>query len=91
MQKKPAPLVCYIPGLGSYRLDQSALAYADMMYRHGYSVVAISNPFQKEFMERGSTMAVPGYGPADCDDVVNDLKLILADVKKWQGGKITGN
>jgi ABC-type transporter lipoprotein component MlaA len=90
MQKKPAPLVCYLPGLGSYRLDRSTVAYADMMYRHGYSVVAISNPFQKEFMERGSTMAVPGYGPADCDDVVNDLKVILADVKKWQGDKITG-
>jgi phospholipid-binding lipoprotein MlaA len=90
MQKKPAPLVCYLPGLGSYRLDRSAVAYADMLYRHGYSVVAISNPFQKEFMERGSTMAVPGYGPADCDDVVNDLKVILADVKKWKGDKITG-
>ncbi len=90
MQKKPAPLVCYLPGLGSYRLDRSTVAYADMMYRHGYSVVAISNPFQKEFMERGSTMAVPGYGPADCDDVVNDLKVILADVKKWQGDKISG-
>jgi ABC-type transporter lipoprotein component MlaA len=90
MQKKPAPLVCYLPGLGSYRLDRSTVAYADMMYRHGYSVVAISNPFQKEFMERGSTMAVPGYGPADCDDVVNDLKVVMADVKKWQGDKITG-
>ncbi len=90
MQKKPAPLVCYLPGLGSYRLDRSTLAYADMLYRHGYSVVAISNPFQKEFMERGSTMAIPGYGPADCDDVENDLKLILADVKKWHGDRITG-
>ena len=89
MQKKPAPLVCYLPGLGSSRLDRSTLAYADMMYRHGYSVVAISNPFQKEFMERGSTMAVPGYGPADCDDVVNDLKCVLADLKKWKGDKIT--
>jgi len=90
MQKKPAPLVCYLPGLGSYRLDRSTLAYADMLYRHGYSVVAISNPFQKEFMERGSTMAIPGYGPADCDDVENDLKLVLADVKKWRGDRITG-
>jgi ABC-type transporter lipoprotein component MlaA len=91
MQKKPAPMVYYIPGLGSYRLDQSTTAYADMMYRHGYSVVAISNPFQKEFMERASTMAVPGYGPADCDDVVNTLKLIRADLQKWKGDKITGN
>ena len=90
MQKKPAPLVCYLPGLGSYRLDRSALAYADMLYRHGYSVVTISNPFQQEFMQRGSTMAIPGYGPADCDDVENVLKLVLADVKRWRGNLITG-
>ena len=60
------------------------------MYRHGYSVVAFSNPFQKEFMESASTMPVPGYGPADCDDVVNALKLILADMRQWKGDKITG-
>ncbi len=90
MQKKPAPLVCYIPGLGSYRLDRSTVAYADMMYHHGYSVVAFSNPFQKEFMESASTLAVPGYGPADCDDVVNALKVILTDMRHWKGDKITG-
>jgi len=89
MQKKPAPLVCYIPGLGSYRLDRSTVAYADMMYRHGYSVAVFSNPFHKEFMDSASTMAVPGYGPADCDDVVNALKLILDDARKWKGNKIT--
>ncbi len=91
LQKKPAPMVYYIPGLGSYRLDQSTLAYADLMYRHGFSVVVFSNPFQKDFMEHASTLAVPGYGPADCDDVVNVLKLIRADLKKWQGDKITGH
>ena len=91
LQKKPAPVVYYIPGLGSYRLDQSTLAYADLMYRHGYSVVAFSNPFQQDFMAHASTLAVPGYGPADCDDVVNVLKLIRADMQKWQGNKITGN
>ena len=90
MQPKPAPLVFYIPGLGAYRFDRSTLAYADMMYRHGYSVVAFSSPFQKEFMESASTMALPGYAPADCDDVVNALKLISADLRIWQGGKITG-
>jgi phospholipid-binding lipoprotein MlaA len=90
MQPKPAPLVFYIPGLGACRFDRSTLAYADMMYRHGYSVVAFSNPFHKEFMETASTMALPGYGPADCDDLVNAIKLISADMRKWQGDKITG-
>jgi phospholipid-binding lipoprotein MlaA len=90
MQKKPAPLAVYLPGLGAYRFDRSTLAYADMMYRHGYSVLVISSPFQQEFMESASTMALPGYSPADCDDVVRALKLILADVRQWQGDKITG-
>jgi phospholipid-binding lipoprotein MlaA len=90
IQSKPAPLVFYIPGLGACRFDRSTLAYADMMYRHGYSVVVFSNPFQKEFMESASMMALPGYAPADCDDVVNALKLISADVRQWQGSKITG-
>ena len=89
MQKKPAPLVFYIPGLGGYRLYRSTVAYADMMYRHGYSVVAFSNPFQKDFMESASTMALPGYGPADCDDVVSALKLIVGDLRKWKGDQIT--
>jgi ABC-type transporter lipoprotein component MlaA len=90
MQKHPAPLVYCLPGLGSYRLDRAPVAYADMLYRHGYSVVSISSPFEQEFMDSASTMAVPGYGPADCDDVVNALKLIQADLHKWKGNQITG-
>lgn len=82
MQKKPAPVVYYIPGLGSYRLDRSTLAYADMLYRNGYSVVTFSNPFHRDFMQRASTVATPGYGPADCDDVVSVLKLIREDIEK---------
>ncbi|HEX9047595.1 MAG TPA: hypothetical protein VF988_11255, partial [Verrucomicrobiae bacterium] len=90
MQKNRAPLAIYISGLGSYRYDRTTLAYADMMYRHGFSVVALSSPFQKEFMESAATVAVPGFGPADCDDVVNALKQILGDVRAWQGDNING-
>jgi hypothetical protein len=35
-------------------------------------------------------MPLPGYAPTDCDDVVNALKLISTDLRKWQGDKITG-
>jgi phospholipid-binding lipoprotein MlaA len=90
IQKKPAPLIIYLPGLGAYRYDRSTLAYADMLYRHGYSVAAISSPFQKEFMESASTVAVPGYGPTDCDDVVNALKLIVSDLRNRHHHQITG-
>lgn len=90
MQSKPAPLVCYIPGLGAWRLDRSTVAYADMLYRHGYSVVTLANPFQPEFMEAASTVALPGYAPADCADLENALKLILADLRRQNGDRITG-
>lgn len=88
LQKAPAPLVFYLPGLGSHRLDPSTLAYADMLYRRGYSVVAIASPFQREFMEFASTQAVPGYGPTDTDDVVEVLRLIRDDLRHWQGERI---
>jgi ABC-type transporter lipoprotein component MlaA len=88
LQKTPAPVAFYIPGLGSHRLDPSTLAYADMLYRHGYSVVAISNPLQREFMELASVQAVPGYGPADVDDVVNVLRLVRDDLQCWHGERL---
>ncbi len=88
LQPGTAPLVCYLPGLGSHRLDRSTLAYADMLYRHGYSVVAISNPFQREFMENASTQTVPGYGPADVAEVAAVLRLIRDDLRQWHGKRI---
>ena len=88
MQKEAAPLAFFIPGLGAHRLDRSVVAYADMLYRHGYSVVTISSPFQREFMELASSQAIPGYGPTDANDVVNALRLIRDDMQKWQGAQI---
>lgn len=91
IQKQAAPVVYYLPGLGSYRLDASAVAFADLLYRNGYSVVAISNPMHPEFMARASTMPVPGYGPADGDDVARVLTLIQGDLKARYGERITAN
>ncbi len=89
LQKGPAPLVFHIPGLGAHRLDRSTLAYVDLLYRHGYSVVVFSNPFQREFMELASAQAVPGYGPTDVDEVTNVLRLIRDDMRQWHGERIT--
>jgi ABC-type transporter lipoprotein component MlaA len=89
IQNRRSPLVCYIPGLGSYRLDRSTLAFADLLFRNGYSVVAISNPFQQEFMERASTMAVPGYSPEDADNLAVALRAILTDLRQWRGDLLT--
>ena len=89
LQKAPAPLVFYLPGLGAHRLDPSTLAYADLLFRHGYSVVVFSDPFQREFMELASAQVVPGYGPTDVDEVAAVLRLIRDDLRHWQGARIT--
>jgi hypothetical protein len=90
MQKKASPLVCYIPSLGSDQLDNFALAYAEMMFRHGYSVVTFLNPFHSEIMRAALTRTTQGNDAVDCDDLVSALKLILADVREWEGDKIAG-
>ena len=63
LQPEPAPVVYIIPGLGSHRLAQPALALAELVYSNGYSAVCISSAFHSEFMEHASTAALPAYLP----------------------------
>jgi ABC-type transporter lipoprotein component MlaA len=69
LQRGEAPVVYIVPGLGSHRLAASALALAELVYDHGFSVVCVSNPFNYEFMEQASTAAVPAYAPVDAHDL----------------------
>jgi pimeloyl-ACP methyl ester carboxylesterase len=64
-----APLVYLNPGLGSHRLARGTVALAELLYGHGYSVVATSSTFNFEFIEEASTSAVPGYSPVDTADL----------------------
>ncbi len=69
LQSQPAPLVYLVPGLGAHRLTDPALALAELLYQHGYSVVILSNPYNYEFMEQAATAPLPGYTPADAQDL----------------------
>jgi ABC-type transporter lipoprotein component MlaA len=81
LQKNPAPLLVSMPGLGSHRLDSGSLAFCDIFYRNGYSVLAISNVFNREFMETASSSALPGDTTRDRDDVLRVLKAVVDDVR----------
>lgn len=69
LQPEQAPVVYIIPGLGSHRLAQSALALAELVFSNGFSAVVVSSAFHAEFMERASTAAMPAYLPVDGRDV----------------------
>jgi ABC-type transporter lipoprotein component MlaA/pimeloyl-ACP methyl ester carboxylesterase len=69
LQPGKAPVVYIVPGLGSHRLAQTAMALAELAYKNGFSAVCISSPFNSEFMEHASTAAMPAYLPVDGHDV----------------------
>jgi hypothetical protein len=69
LQPKKAPVVYIVPGLGSHRLADSALALAELVYEQGFSAVCISSPYNYEFMERASSVAMPAYTPVDAHDL----------------------
>jgi ABC-type transporter lipoprotein component MlaA len=76
LQPSNAPIVYILPGLGSHRLAQPALALAELVYRNGFSAVCISSVFNSEFMEHASTAAMPAYLPVDGHDVHVALTII---------------
>jgi pimeloyl-ACP methyl ester carboxylesterase len=78
LQPGKAPVVYIVPGLGSHRLAETALALAELVYRQGFSAVCVSSTFNFEFMERASTAEVPGYMPVD----VHDLHVALTEIDR---------
>ena len=76
LQPGTAPLVFIVPGLGSHRLAESALALAELVYQNGFSAVCVSSTFNPEFMEHASTADVPAYMPVD----VHDLHVALTEI-----------
>jgi predicted alpha/beta-fold hydrolase len=87
MQKKPAPLVVLLPGLGANYIDSGPAAIAEFMHENGFSVILISSAFNWEFVVNASSSGVPGYTPRDAQDIYNALQVILKDVRKKYGDK----
>jgi pimeloyl-ACP methyl ester carboxylesterase len=76
MQPKNSPIVYIVPGIGSHRWADMALALAELVYKQGFSAVCISNPYNYEFMEEASTAAMPAYTPVDA----RDLHVALTEI-----------
>lgn len=90
LQDNPAPLVYILPGVGSHRISQPALALAEIAYRHGYSVITISSAMNWEFMERAASVGVPGHTPTDARDVYAALTAIDKDIPSSVYRKVRG-
>jgi len=89
LQPKPAPILYLVPGMGGHRLGESCLALAEIAYRLGNSVVAVSNPTNWEFSEHGSSVDQPGYAPADARDLHRAITAIDALLETRMPGRFT--
>jgi ABC-type transporter lipoprotein component MlaA/predicted alpha/beta-fold hydrolase len=88
LQPKKAPIVFIVPGLGSHRLAETALALAELIYGQGFSVVTVSNPFNYEFMEEASSTALPGYTLVDAQDLQTALSQIARHLDSAHPGRL---
>jgi pimeloyl-ACP methyl ester carboxylesterase len=89
LQPHAAPLVYVVPGLGGHRVGDSALGLAEMVYAEGSSVVTLSNPTNWEFIANGSTVRLPGFGPADSRDLHRALTEIDVELEARHPGSFT--
>ena len=81
LQPGPAPIVYLLPGLGSHRLDGSSLALAEMAWDRGFSVAIVSSAMSWEFIAHGANAPLPGYTPADVEDVHFALDAMQRDLE----------
>ena len=88
LQPGTAPVVYIVPGLGSHRLAETALALAELVHRHGYSVVCVSSVYNYEFMENASTAAMPAYTPVDVQDLHAALTEVDHRLEKLYPGRL---
>ncbi|NLF39448.1 hypothetical protein GX586_08385 [bacterium] len=85
MQKKPAPLAFIIPGLGGHCASVQEAGLAEVLFDKGYSVAALSSPFNWEFVTAASTVIVPGHTPRDAEDMYAVMQAVRADIREEYG------
>lgn len=88
LQPGAAPIVYLLPGLGSHRLDGSSLALAEMAFERGFSIAIVSSAMNWEFIAHGANAPLPGYTPADVQDVHFVLDAMHRDLGARHAGRL---
>ena len=77
-QKKPAPLLFILPGLGSNPYFGVAPYLASLYYREGFHVVVLPSPMSWNFALSASRSGAPGYAPDDARDLYEVMQKTMA-------------
>lgn len=88
-QRTPAPLVFVIPGLGGTSSDGQAIYLGENLFSLGYSVVILPSPFSWKFVLSQSSTGIPGYSPADAEDLFRVMKTSVRQLSQNYGIEAT--
>ncbi len=81
LQPGIAPLAFLMPGTGGDAEEDGLQFLAQQLYKNGYHVITISNPFSWQFSLGVSRTGVVGYVPEDLKDLTNLLEHLQNKLK----------
>jgi ABC-type transporter lipoprotein component MlaA/pimeloyl-ACP methyl ester carboxylesterase len=80
-------VIFVLGGLGAHRNALMVQAVGEIIHEAGFTAVAVSTPFNWEFIDRAATTAVPGYTPVDAGEVNRALAAVWADLQRREDGR----
>lgn len=93
-QKKEAPLVMIIAGLGGNSASTNSLGLGDIYIKAGYNVILLPSNLSWSYTQAVSETGVPGYMPRDASEFYQFTKWILENAKakgmRWDSIVLVG-
>ncbi len=80
-----APLVVFLPGLGSHCTGSTGAAFAELAHGRGAAVAVLSNAMNWDFVEAAAGEPIPGFTPDDARAVRRAVGRVLADLRTNRG------
>ncbi|MBR7103427.1 MAG: VacJ family lipoprotein, partial [Lentisphaeria bacterium] len=77
----PEKLAILLPGIGGTFAGATPTAYAELLNRNGYAVLAFDSTFTWQFVRSRSGCRLPGFLPADAAALRRIIQLVLKDLK----------
>lgn len=74
-------LAVILPGVGTHYTGKTISAFAELLNRNGYAVVAMSSSMNWTFAEAAGLKA-PGYVPGDAAKVRTAIQLMVKDIRE---------
>jgi hypothetical protein len=88
-QRRPAPLLFILSGIGTNPYFGIATYFATLLYQEGFHIVILPSPMTWNFALAASRSGAPGYAPEDARDLYEAMQKTLQVLRSEYDVKIT--